>query len=105
MPADKSLDSDNFPGHEAQPRVVGYHVKIMHEAGLLDVIDCSTSMAPNTYTIEEMTEGQDFLDKIRAETVWEKIKAATSKHGVGLSIELIKALAAEYGAKVLGLKA
>ena len=51
---------------------------------------------------------QPFNDSIRrprAETVWEKIKAATSKHGVGLSIELIKALAAEYGAKVLGLKA
>ena len=57
------------------------------------------------YDRRDDVEGQDFLDKIRAETVWEKIKAATSRHGVGLSIELIKALAAEYGAKVLGLKA
>ena len=38
-------------------------------------------------------EGHDFLDKVREETVWNRIKEAVAQKGATLTFEIIKSVA------------
>ena len=81
----------------------------MEEAGLLVLTDKPTHMMgdePKHFIATRLTwEGHEFLDSIRNDTVWKKIKDTVKEKGVQLSYEILKALAVDYCKGLIGLGA
>lgn len=73
---------------------IAYHCEILHEAGLLSDYDalyadeqiCNFAVGSLTW------EGNDFLDKIRDNSQWKKIKDTIRQKGLPLVIETIKTI-------------
>ena len=71
---------------------VAYHCKIMHEAGLIS--DYGSSPGNNTiymFQVGGLTwEGNDYLDKIRDNSIWKKTKDTIASKGLPLIFDTIK---------------
>ena len=74
---------------------VAYHCKILHEAGLIS--DYKAQYADNeiyVFGVGSITwDGNDFLEKIRDDSQWKKVKETITKKGLPLVIETIKSVA------------
>lgn len=69
-----------------------YHMRILIESGLI-VGSCREAIGPAFCFAHRLTwEGHEFLDSIRDESVWNKIKLSARKQGISLSLDLIKDL-------------
>lgn len=77
---------------------VAYHCKIMYEAGLI-------SEYKSHYANDEIYiffvgslswEGNDYLDKIRDNSIWNKTKATIKERGLPLMIETIKTISTAF---------
>ncbi len=88
----QSVPSSSFEGYDSE--FVAYHMEIMNDAGLINAL-CSKSInAPASAAGLSLTwDGHEFLDKIRSETLWMKIKGVAKDKGLDLSIDPIKAIA------------
>lgn len=71
---------------------IAYHCKILHEAGL--VSSYKAIYADNhisLFTVGSLTwDGNDYLDKIRSEVVWEKTKQTIEKKKLPMILEVVK---------------
>ena len=83
-----SLDPDDVKGYDHA--IVSYHVSLLGQAGLINMIDASTSMEMYCIAKSMTWEGHEFLDKIRRDTMWNKIKGTLREKGIELSIDAIK---------------
>ena len=74
---------------------VAYHCKILDEAGLIS--DYKATYADNkiyTFVVGPLTwDGNDFLEKIRDDSRWKKVKDTISQKGLPLIIDTIKSIA------------
>ena len=90
-----NLDIPNYP-----PDEVSYNVMLLAQAGLLKANDCTSSMGllwiPRTLT----WTGHEFLDAIRNDTVWNKVKETAKEKGGAITFEAIKALAAHLAVSI-----
>lgn len=93
LPVAQDLNSDALPGYEDQSDVVAAHMRLLYDAGLIDGIDSSAIMRIHFMASGLTWEGHEFLDKIRADTVWNKVKVGASEKGLSLSIDVISGLA------------
>ncbi|QLB18681.1 DUF2513 domain-containing protein [Mannheimia granulomatis] len=85
------LQSDEIKGFDA--RTVAYHYALLTEAGLIKSIDIS-GMEEEDYAALSLTwQGHEFLDKIRNDSVWNKIKSTLQHKSLDLSFETIKTIA------------
>ena len=88
-----AIMSLKIEGYEKEQ--VAYHCSIMHDAGLL------SSYKPiyggnqlYAFSVGHLTwEGHDFLDKIRSDTVWNKVKSTIKKRGLPMILDTIKTIA------------
>lgn len=75
---------------------VAYHCKMMCENGLIDFYD-ENRMGNGKlfhYTVGDLSwDGQDFLDKIRQDTVWNKTKTVIRDKGLPMVIDVVKEVA------------
>lgn len=86
------LDSRSIEGYDSD--LISYHFYILKQAGLIEatctkVMDVGLSCVATSIT----WEGHEFLDKVRSDTTWNKIKTAAKSKGVDLSFEVIKQVA------------
>ena len=74
---------------------VAYHRKILDEAGLIS--DYKAKYADNeiyVFGVGPLTwDGNDFLEKIRDDSRWKKVKDTISQKGLPLIIDTIKSIA------------
>jgi hypothetical protein len=74
---------------------VAYHCKILYEAGLIS--DYKAQYADNeiyVFGVGSLTwDGNDFLEKIRDDSQWKKVKETITKKGLPLVIDTIKSVA------------
>ncbi len=77
-----------------------YHVKLVVEAGLVegigmvDRVPGTDKWEPGIAHVTLLTwAGQEFLDAVRRDTIWNKVKVEAAKHGLPLVFELAKSLA------------
>lgn len=83
------LSPEQISGYS--PEVVSYHLYILNEAGLIEANCLKPSNTPIHCIGRILTwAGHEFLDSIRNETMWNKIKATAKSKGVDLSFEVIK---------------
>lgn len=84
---------------------ISYHIKLLHDAGLLEAQDVSTMGQDGfRWWPGRLTwAGQDFLDAAKDDTLWKKAKETVLKPGASFSFDLLLAwLKAQIGS-ALGL--
>lgn len=94
IPTPSNFDLIEIPGHEQEE--ISYHVKLLGDAGFLDVYDLRT-LGPNGYKyapIALTNAGHDLLDSMRSESVWKKAKAKLSEVGGSASMDVIQSVLA-----------
>jgi hypothetical protein len=86
-----------------RPEVVGAHIGLLGQAGLLEVADARTQQSPNSWIPKRLTwAGHDFLDAIRNETVMAGVKAKAKEFGGSLPFEVMKELAMSIAKGLIG---
>lgn len=86
------LESDGIKGYDST--TVAYHYKLLKNAGLIDAHDISSIEEENFAAVSLTWQGHEFLDKIRNEGVWNKVKATVQSKSLDLSFDVIKTVAA-----------
>lgn len=84
---DGRLMPDQIAGYDAA--AVCYHMEIMRQAGLIE----ANSVAGACVALSLTWNGHEFLDSIRQDTVWNKVKVRAREAGVGLTADVVVALA------------
>lgn len=93
------LQSDETKGFDA--KIVAYHYGLLTEAGLIKSLDIS-SMEEEDYTALSLTwQGHEFLDKIRNDSVWNKVKSTVQSKSLDLSFDVIKTVATKIIAAMI----
>ena len=72
---------------------VGYHCQLMFENGLIDAFkaDGYDDEPMAVFFVGNLTwEGYDFLEKIRQDTIWNKIKSCITQKGLPFVFEVVK---------------
>jgi hypothetical protein len=91
--------ADIIPGHkEGTPEyeLAAYHMHMLtEEAGLVHGIDVCSQDGDDWLELRLTWQGNNFLENIRDQTVWEKTKAGAQKLG-GASWDVIVELAKSY---------
>lgn len=83
------VEPDAFPPHA--PEVVSYHINLLRQAGLVLGDEYSNSSAPYYFVATSLTwAGHEFLDAVRRDTVWARVKTTARDKGLDLSFEVIK---------------
>lgn len=97
---DSEINSTELQDIDAES--VAYHMRLLLEAELI-VGSCRDAMGPPLCRARRLTwEGHEFLDKIRNETLWRKIKATAREKGLDLSFTVIKDIAKDLIANLIG---
>lgn len=85
---DTPLDSESIKGFP--PDVVAYHYQLLAQAELICIEDNSTMGDADFVAINLTWQGHEFLDKIRSDTAWNKIKQIIKTKEIDLSFDAIK---------------
>ena len=87
--SERSLKPSALEGYTSG--VVSYHMSLLKDAGLIEAT-CSQPLSGQLQCIATSLtwDGHEFLDKIRSDTTWGKIKSLAKTKGLDLSIEVIK---------------
>ncbi|WP_069130672.1 DUF2513 domain-containing protein [Rhodohalobacter halophilus] len=83
------------------PEIVSYHIMLMKQAGLVEAEDVSGSNSFGWIPISLTWQGHEFLDAIRNDTVWEKLKAKLKEQGGNIPFHVVKELAAVFSKDLL----
>lgn len=83
---------------------VTYHCLLMYQAGLLDAEaeTTQTGRAIKVHPLGLTWEGHEFLDKIRNETAWQKVKIMALQKGGSLSYAVISEVLKRLAQGALG---
>lgn len=96
-------DFDDADAPEYADRVI-YHAVLLLEAGLIVGTARETEQLPCAYDveIERMTwEGHDFLDSIRSDKVWRRVRERLATVGGEASLDVVKQLAVQIARDLL----
>lgn len=92
----------DFPGRSEEQ--VYYHIMILGEAKLLEVEDRSNFEHPMVFIPIRLTwQGHEFLDAIKNDTVWSKVKEAVKEKGGNIPFAVLSTLAVKIVAAHFGL--
>jgi len=69
---------------------VSYHVKILHDHGLINAINASSLDGLNWMTTGLTWAGHDYIEAIKDEKRWQKVKEWVMNNGKILTLETIK---------------
>lgn len=94
-----NLDPLSIDGYEWP--AIAEHIKLLTESAYLDSMEMDYGLCPTRLTMK----GHDFLDSIRNDTVWNKVKEQVKEKGGGFTMEILKALATQALSHLLGLAA
>jgi hypothetical protein len=88
------LRPNQIEGFDAE--AVSYNMKLLIQAELIEGNVSAVARGAVYCVASSMTwEGHELFDKIRSETLWNKIKTAARERAVPLSFEVVKILAVE----------
>ena len=84
---------------------VGYHCHLVMQAGLAEGVDMSVNeiQEPQARLLTLTWNGHDFLDAVRNETIWKRLKGTVKDKGGSLPFSVIQSLAIEIAKNVAGL--
>ena len=96
-------DAFTIPGYDQD--VIGHHVWLMEQGDLVTATDMTVQgdASPTALAGSITWKGHDFLDSVRTEKIWLKVKAELKDRGVSLPFALIQELAIKFAAQAVGL--
>lgn len=84
------------------PAQVDYHVRLLHQAGLVDAVPPVRSQP---WRVRSLTwAGHELLDAVRSEGVWQRVADRLNDRGVTAPVSVIEQLAAQTAASMLGVR-
>lgn len=97
---DSELNSDEINGIDND--TAAYHMRLLLEAGLI-VGGCRNALGPPLcHAIRLTWTGHEFIDSIKRDTVWNKVKETAKVKGMELSFDVIRVAAKMTIESVLG---
>jgi len=67
------------------PKVISYHIKLLYQAGLIEAKPLNTKDSYGMWLAKGLTwDGHEFLDSVKNDTVWEKVKEGIKSKGLEL---------------------
>lgn len=106
------LEEKSTPEAVGCPKIEGYddlaikyHLLLLAQAKLIDYEPelTATGRIIRVFVFSLSWQGHDFLDSVRNDAVWAKVKSQASEKGVSLPFEVLKSLAIEAVKKLFGL--
>lgn len=100
---DRPLDASAFVTDKRSREFVGYHIRIMQEAGLIvaRIMSGDNDEYYMCQAVRMTWDGQDYLAAISSDTVWSKVKKTIAKTVGDASLATIKSLAVDMASKML----
>jgi len=75
---------------------ISYHIKMLSQANLVEAADAS-GFGNFHWKVRSLTyDGHKFLDEIKNDTTWAKIKSIAKTQGIQLTLVSIKEIVAHY---------
>lgn len=101
--SDDPVSIDALVNGDHDKQLVGYHISIMKDAGLIKASIMSADDDPYYQCfISSLTwEGNDFLDAVRNDMVWVKTKSTISKTAGSATFEIVKSVAVKIAESML----
>ena len=84
--------------------VIKYHLVLLHDAGLLrcEPVKSKTSNRVVYVIPFDLTwDGHEFLDKVRSETVWRRIREVIASKGGSLAFSVLNQLATRFAMEMV----
>jgi len=78
------------------PERVAYHIKLLHDAGLVEATDTTTFSGYDWFPTGLTWQGHEFLDAVRNDTIWKKTTDLMKSQGGALPFEIVKAVAIQW---------
>lgn len=81
-----------------------YHLRLLHDAGFIrgePILSSSSDRLIKIMPFELTWNGHEFLDKIRHDTTWNRIKTQAKDKGLALSFNIIIELAERFAKDIL----
>jgi len=102
-PHPKAVDTLEIDGYD--DLLVRYHFNLLAQAKLIDYepVLTKTGRIIKVIAFNPSWQGYEFLDSVRSDAVWKKIKAQASDKGAALPFDIAKSLALDVAKKLLGL--
>ena len=96
---------DTFTIRGYDQEVIQHHVWLMEQGGLVTASDVTVQgeAGPVALPGSITWAGHDFLDTVRNDNVWRKVKAELKDRGISLPFSLLQALAIKIAASLVGL--
>lgn len=93
--SDEPLWSTDLVTDEYSRDVIGYHFLILDEAGLIMANVKAAENDPYYIAVASRLtwEGNDFLDAVRDESIWKRVRSTIGKIAGGASFEVFKTVA------------
>ena len=93
--SDEPLWSTDLVTDEYSRDVIGYHFLILDEAGLIVANVKAADNDPYYIAVASRLtwEGNDFLDAVRDESIWKRVRSTIGKINGGASFEVFKTVA------------
>lgn len=98
-----AVESNSSPAPIANLRIDGYsfdtvawHCQLLYNHGFFDCFKANSTGNQRYYTfwVGNLTwEGAEYLDTIRDESLWGKIKILAKEKGLGLTFDIVKEIA------------
>jgi len=83
-------------------QVVSYHIKLLHEAGLIEASAVRALGVEPLYYAKTLTWlGHEVLDSIRKASFWNKIKERIRQRGLDMTMDILKDVAREVAKEIL----
>lgn len=100
LPVD-SIGLSSFPAERATE--IAFHMELLFEAGFVDGQMFRTiGPGPYDFSARRLTwNGNEFLDRIRNDTVWQKTKKVFVREGISMTFDLIKSVATDVAGTIL----
>lgn len=100
--SNEELDARAFASDKYPIELVFYHAEMMDERGLIKANIVRSDSGIILVRINSLTwEGNDFLDAVRSDKVWGKVKMTIAKTVGSASFDTVKALAVKTATDLL----
>ena len=88
---------------DCEQEVVGYHVMLMAEGGLIQAEDVSDMTDCDWWPRRLTWAGHDFLDSARDNSIWNRAKAKIGSTIGSASFDVFKSLLVKFGSEAMDL--
>ncbi len=78
---------------------ITYHLELMRDGGLIKAMEAGDADGAEWWPERLTSKGREYLEAVRSDTAWNKVKAYAIRTGKALTFEVLKAAVVHYWPK------